>query len=178
MEINKSPQNGFSLIEGVVTVALLAVASCIAWPSLSALYRTHQVRAAMFELAAHLATARSTSIARGSPVGMCPMASSDTCATDHDWTSGWLVYVDPDGNRRPDTANDVIVSVIPTGGARLSIRTSSGRTQVRYGSLGTTLGTNVTFHICHDGILEAQVIVSVAGRPRSLRPSSRQPCPS
>ncbi|WP_080582497.1 GspH/FimT family pseudopilin [Xanthomonas phaseoli] len=74
------PHRGFSLIECSIAVAALAVALSIALPSLTALHRTHQVRAAMLELAAHLALARSTSITRGDPVGMCPRESSDACA--------------------------------------------------------------------------------------------------
>ncbi|MEB1608531.1 GspH/FimT family pseudopilin [Xanthomonas campestris pv. campestris] len=170
-------QAGFNLMEAMIAGAVLAIAISIALPSLTRLHRSHQVRATMFELVAHLTLARSTSIARGSTVAICPSASSSECAIGHDWTSGWLVYADPDGNRKPDGSSDIIASVRPTHSSTLSIRTTAGRTQVRYGSLGTTLGSNVTFNICQVGSLEAQVIVSIAGRPRFLRPQP-QPCPS
>ncbi|QDS16531.1 prepilin-type N-terminal cleavage/methylation domain-containing protein [Xanthomonas arboricola] len=170
-------QAGFNLMEAMIAVAVLAIAVSIALPSLSRLHRSHQVTATVFELVAHLTLARSTSIARGSAVAICPSASLSECMTGHDWTSGWLIYADPDGNRRPDDTNDIIASAKPTHSSKLSILTTTGRTQVRYGSLGTTLGSNVTFYICQGGSLEAQVIVSIAGRTRSVRPQP-QPCPS
>ncbi|WP_309546512.1 GspH/FimT family protein [Xanthomonas phaseoli] len=134
------PHRGFSLIECSIAVAALAVALSIALPSLTALHRTHQVRAAMLELAAHLALARSTSITRGDPVGMCPRESSDACAAGHDWTHGWLLFADPDGNRRPDGASDIIASGTSKVDAKISVRTTSGRTHLRFGPLGTMLG--------------------------------------
>ncbi|MBD4050568.1 GspH/FimT family pseudopilin [Xanthomonas citri] len=172
------PHRGFSLIECSIAVAAFAVALSIALPSLTALRRTHQVRSAMLELAAHLALARSTSITRGDPVGMCPRESSDACAAGHDWTHGWLLFADPDGNRRPDGAHDIIASGTSKVDEKISVRTTSGRTHLRFGPLVTMLGTNVTFNICRDGGLEGQVIVSMTGRLRSLRPRLPQPCPS
>ncbi|WP_345778053.1 GspH/FimT family pseudopilin [Xanthomonas euvesicatoria] len=172
------PHRGFSLIECSVAVAAFAVVLSIALPSLTALYRTHQVRAAMLELGAHLALARSTSITRGDPVGMCPRKSSDACAAGHDWTQGWLLFADPDGNRRPDGARDIIASGTGKVDAKISVRTTSGRTHLRFSPLGTMSGTNVTFNVCQEGDLEGQVIVSMTGRLRSLRPRLPQPCPS
>ncbi|WP_184355052.1 GspH/FimT family pseudopilin [Xanthomonas euroxanthea] len=170
-------QAGFNLMEAMIAGAVLAIAVSITLPSLIRLHRSHQVTATMFELVAHLTLARSTSITRGSSVAMCPSASPSECMAGHDWTSGWLVYADPDGNRKPDGISDIIASAKPTHNSKLSILTTTGRTQVRYGSLGTTLGSNVTFHICQGRSLEAQVIVSISGRTRSVRPQP-QPCPS
>ncbi|TXD40872.1 general secretion pathway protein GspH [Xanthomonas campestris] len=170
-------QLGWTLAESLVTVALLAVITATAWPSLADLHRTHQVRAVMFELATHLATARSRSISHGNPVAMCPSSTANTCTTGRDWTAGWLIYSDPDGNRTPDTSEDVIASAAPASTAGLSVRTTAGRTQVRYGRLGSSLGTNVTFNICHGDQLGGQVIINMAGRVRSQRPATPQQCP-
>ncbi len=60
----------------------------------------------------------------------------------------------------------------------LSIRTTHGRTQVRYVPLGTAQGTNATFNICRGRYLDTQLIVSMAGRPRVQRPIPAHPCPS
>ncbi len=173
----KQLQAGFSLAECMIAGLVLALVASVAAPLFRDLYRTHQVRAAMFDLAAHVAVARSTSITRGTIIGMCPSASSSACAAGHHWTSGWLVYADHDGNRRPDDQGDIIASGSGRSNTHLRISTTTGRTQLRFGPLGTTLGTNMTFNICQDDRLEAQLIVSVAGRPRAVRPPSPQACP-
>ncbi|AZR22559.1 general secretion pathway protein GspH [Xanthomonas vasicola] len=171
-------QAGFSLIESMLAGAVLAVVAAIALPSLTELHQRHQARAAVAELTAHLALTRSTSIARGSVVAMCPSSDTESCMASHDWSRGWLVYADPDGNRQPDHASDILASVAPQAGSTLSIRTTLGRAQMRYVPLGTTQGTNATFNICRGRYLDTQLIVSMAGRPRVQRPLSAHPCPS
>ncbi|CAD7382889.1 GspH/FimT family pseudopilin [Xanthomonas arboricola] len=174
----RQPQTGFSLIENTLAVAVLAVVTAIALPSLTEIHQRYQVRAAAAELSTHLALARSTSITRGSVVAMCPSVVTESCLTSDDWSHGWLVYADPDGNRKPDHSNDILAAVATQAGSTLSIRTSSGRTQVRYAPLGATQGTNVTFNICRSGELDTQVIVNMAGRLRMRRPLVAHPCPS
>ncbi|KQQ74749.1 general secretion pathway protein GspH [Xanthomonas sp. Leaf131] len=170
-------QAGFTLIESTITTAVLALLLAIAWPSFTELRQAQQVRALMFELSTHLAMARSAAISRGSAVAMCPSVSHDSCDDSNDWTQGWLIYADPDGNRKPDSTSRII-SIRTSGTApRLSIHTSSGREQVRYGSLGRTAGSNLTFHVCTNGLLKGQVIVNVAGRQRSRLLIAHQQCP-
>ncbi|MFA0924824.1 GspH/FimT family protein [Xanthomonas fragariae] len=169
--------SGISLIEILVTAALLALLTAIAWPSFAELRQTNHVRAIMFELTSALAIARSASITRGAPVAVCPSSSTLDCITGSNWTDGWLVYSDTDGNRRPDKSNDVISTSSQRTSSELKIHTTAGRAQVRYGSLGRVLGSNLTFHICSRGDLRGQVIVSASGRPRSRLLTTPQPCP-
>ncbi|MCC4635300.1 GspH/FimT family pseudopilin [Xanthomonas dyei] len=171
-------QAGFNLIESILVLAVLAVATSIALPSLNELRQRHQARAATAELSAHLALARSASIALGSSVAVCPSTASNSCMASHDWTRGWLVYTDPDGNRKPDRASDIIAALTTRASSTISIRTTIGRTQVRYDSLGTAQGTNATFNICRGSYLDTQVIVSMAGRARAQRHTPVLPCPS
>ncbi|WP_244953659.1 GspH/FimT family protein [Xanthomonas axonopodis pv. vasculorum] len=162
----------------MIAGAVLAVLAAIALPSLTELHQRHQARAAVAELTAHLALARSASIARSSVVAICPSSALESCVASNDWSHGWLVYADPDGNRKPDHASDILASVAPQAGSTLSIHTTQGRAQVRYTPLGNTQGTNATFNICRGRYLDTQLIVSIAGRPRVQRALSAPLCPS
>ncbi|WP_259160985.1 GspH/FimT family pseudopilin [Xanthomonas sp. 4461] len=177
MDRNHHQQAGFTLTESTITTAVLAILLAVAWPSLSELRQAQQVRALMFEISAHLAMTRSAAISRGSAVAMCPSASYDSCDDNNDWTKGWLIYADPDGNRKPDSTHLIIGVRTSSAASRLSIHTSSGREQARYNSLGRTAGSNLTFHICSRGLLKGQVIVNAAGRQRSRLLTAQQQCP-
>ncbi|MCC4626296.1 GspH/FimT family pseudopilin [Xanthomonas campestris pv. nigromaculans] len=171
-------QSGISLLEVVTTTAVLAMLASIAWPSFTDLRQTQHVRATIFELTATLAMARSTSISRGTPVALCPSSPVQGCIESNNWTGGWLVYSDPDGNRSPDSGDDVISTATLKPSSQLQIRTTSGRKQVRYGPLGRALGSNLTFHICSQGLLRGEVVVNTAGRPRSRLLEKSEACPN
>lgn len=177
MHRNRHQQAGFTLTECTITASVLAIFLAIALPSFTELRQAHQVRALMFEISAHLAMTRSAAISRGSAVAMCPSASYDSCDNDRDWTKGWLIYADPDGNRKPDSTHRIIGVRTSSAASRLSIHTSSGREQARYNSLGRSAGSNLTFHICSGGLLKGQVIVNVAGRQQSRLLTAQQQCP-
>jgi type IV fimbrial biogenesis protein FimT len=97
---------GFTLIELMVTISLIAILLALAVPSLQNLVRKAQLRSTTQELAAALVYARSEAIKRGLPVTMCksanPEATSPSCSTDASWQTGWLVFVDRDEDRVAD----------------------------------------------------------------------------
>ena len=92
MTIAPRPSNaGFTLIELMVTVALLVVVMSLAAPSFQSLLETQRMRAAAFDLMADLTLARNEALKRGSittPVTLRP-ASGDAAH----WESGWSVMV-------------------------------------------------------------------------------------
>lgn len=84
---------GFTLIELIVTMVVLAVAVAIAIPSFTTQIRNNQSRALGEEFGAALSFARSEAVKRGQMVSICASnAAQNGCASD--WTNGWLVFVD------------------------------------------------------------------------------------
>lgn len=92
--MHTSPQRvalGFTLIELMVTVAVLAVIAALATPSFRSILEAQRMRAAAFDLMADLTLARSEALKRGvvaNPVTLRP-ASGDAAH----WESGWSVTV-------------------------------------------------------------------------------------
>jgi type IV fimbrial biogenesis protein FimT len=102
-------QRGFSLVELMVTIAVLAVMIAIAYPSFSGTLRSNRLAGSTNELVASLSLARSEGVrsARGS--GIC--ASVDGLACAGDWSDGWIVWVEGQDSATPeyDSATDEIV---------------------------------------------------------------------
>jgi type IV fimbrial biogenesis protein FimT len=92
----KAFTKGFSLVELMVTVAVLAVITAIAIPSFSEMLDSSKRASVAGELAADFALARTEAARRGKRVTVCVSSDGATCSssTSTDWKSGWIVFSD------------------------------------------------------------------------------------
>ncbi len=169
---------GFTLIELLTTTSILAILAGVAASPMSALLERHRANAAASSLIAHMQLARMAAVSRNRRAVLCPSSDGAHCDGGTDWSPGWLLFVDDDGNRQPDAADEILrVDREPTS-RHLRIVSSAGRQQLRYLPDGTSGGSNLTLSICNPkGDLLARVIVNNVGRPRSERPSTTLTCP-
>jgi len=97
---------GFTLIELMITVALAAILTALAAPSMTAMIRSNRIQTEASWLLNDLQFARSEAIRTGQPVSLCPTATggttSPTCITTNTWHSGWIVFRDATGSGTPD----------------------------------------------------------------------------
>lgn len=85
---------GFTLIELIVTLAVLAIVVAIAAPSFNSMIANSRTSSMTSELTAALNFARSEAIKRVKPVSVCPSSDGASCLTSADWPKGWMVFVD------------------------------------------------------------------------------------
>lgn len=103
-------QRGFTVIEAMTAVAILAILASIAGPGMSQFLAARRVEDAARRIGEDLAFARNEAVKRNSPVLMCAGASG-TCAAAPaaaDWATGWSVCYDPnaDGACEASAADD------------------------------------------------------------------------
>ncbi len=168
---------GFTLIEALIVLSLVAMAITIGFPSFISVMERHRVTLTLHLLAADMAMARSSAVVRGQQVVVCPRATGDRCGTASDWGGGWLVFMDGDGNRQPDRPDDILRSTdAPAIGGRFLLWSS--RPLLRYQTDGRSAHSNLTVHICAGSALAGQVVVNNHGRARTSRPKPGAACPS
>lgn len=166
---------GFTLIEAMTVLAIVAVTLAVGLPAFGQSLQRQRVGTAMHLISADLAMARSTAIMRRAQVVVCPRTAGDRCRDDRDWSQGWIVFIDEDGDRQPGAPGDILRVTNPPGARHLSI--DSTRHFLRYQRDGRSAHSNQTVRVCVRDRLAGTVVVNNLGRVRSARPGKPVPCP-
>ncbi|MBT8145031.1 MAG: GspH/FimT family pseudopilin [Gammaproteobacteria bacterium] len=155
---------GFTLFDLLVTVALAAIVAGLALPMLHASVLNAQRRDALNAWMSSVYLARHTAIRRLLPVVICP-ATPSPCETPADWNSGWIVFINADGDVPPQLdAGETILRQEPP---RPRITLHSNRAAFRFHRVGLR-STNGTVTVCDSRGSEGArtIIISYTGRPR------------
>lgn len=95
---------GFTLIELMTTLVVLAVVLAIAAPNLAVFVNNSRLRATQSELASALTLARSEATRRGAMV----VVKAAAPVVDAEFSAGWLVFVDTNDNAQLDDGEAVV----------------------------------------------------------------------
>jgi type IV fimbrial biogenesis protein FimT len=113
-------QGGFTLVELMVTVSVMAILAAIAAPSMTGLINANRLSGQAGELTSALQLARSEAIRRNSRVTVCPSSDGTSCAASTAWTR-WIVLgaantLDPEEVIRDNTASASLQVSGPSAG--------------------------------------------------------------
>ncbi|MEO7066249.1 MAG: GspH/FimT family pseudopilin [Rhodanobacter sp.] len=130
---------GFTLIELMVTLVIMAILVAFALPNFRDLLRRNQVASASNALLASLSYARTEAITRGQLVSICPSSDGEACtAGGTAFDPGWLVYSYPAGAASANLAyNATGATLLRANGAQRSVSIKSlGSTVITFGQQG------------------------------------------
>ena len=158
--------SGFTLLELVITVAIITIVFAIAIPSMTTITQNDRLTTNINTLIGHLAHARSEAVKRSQQVSIC-VSSNTTSCTGGNWQDGWIVYIDADGSNTFTAGEEVLRAQQALEGAN-TLTTAIG-TQVTYDYRGFVRTTSVgSFLLCdaRSGAFGRTIRISTTGRVR------------
>ncbi|MBQ0712211.1 MAG: GspH/FimT family pseudopilin [Porticoccus sp.] len=180
----KIKNEGFTLIELMITVALVAILLALSAPYFRETITSNKIGAEANNLMASFNLARSTAARLNQPVTLCKSADGANCTTNGNWEQGWITFNNLNIDGVVDTGDGEIViqeyTPLPTGYTLRStpqfsdVVTFLPQGNARGGS--GTLDETSSFRICatdasgeEDDAKARQVFISITGRIRSQK---------
>jgi type IV fimbrial biogenesis protein FimT len=166
---------GFTLIELMVVIAIVAILMVTAVPSFSRLIATTAVSGHVNTFIADARYARTEAIKRGRTVSMCrsdnPEAAAPACSAvaSTNWSNGWLIFIDTDTDGVID-AGDTLLRLQPTLNRSGGIATTgSAYDFFTFDALGR-VNQNGTLLVqaqgTHTGVVNRRLVIDTVGRVR------------
>lgn len=165
-------KKGFTLVELLITIALVAVISALAVPSFQTLIKKNRTSVEAQRVLTTLYYARMEAIKRNSQVSLCPSSDGLACNPDLSWMNGWIVFSDRAKRGELDHDTDRVLRVGgPVKNGHLLYTTKHHKWfgyQPDGNSVGSSGSGNTSFIICYPkgGAEGRRVVVSITGRPR------------
>jgi type IV fimbrial biogenesis protein FimT len=137
--------SGFTLIELMVTIAIMAVLLTLAAPSFRTLLLNNRLNSQVNALFGGLNYARSTALSANTVITVCPVGASNSPICGGNWQAGWMV-VDPSGagtillSSAAPANGPVLTSLPPQGGG-------AAATTITFDTRGLTVNV-ANFSVC------------------------------
>ena len=166
-------QKGFTLSEILVTLSISALLISAAIPDFTGLLMRNRAASLTNSLLTSLLLARSEAIKKNREVTLCK--STDSLACNGNWSDGWIIFSDVDGDRRLDSADgDQLLAVEHDTGVSFNITWNGFRSDnyIQFSPLGSIHSNNGTFILCppgKDNHYARAVVVNRLGRARASR---------
>jgi type IV fimbrial biogenesis protein FimT len=166
--MNKS--RGFTLFELLVVLVVSFLLFGVALPAASGGMEAARSFDARSSLLVSLTTASNRAAVTGARAVLCPSPDGKLCSDTPDWSAGWIVFLDVDGDRDMDPGDKLLQRRAPLDG-KVRLRSTVGRTRIVFQGNGGNAGSNVTFTLC-DGRGAAQARALIINNQGRLREAS------
>jgi type IV fimbrial biogenesis protein FimT len=104
MQLKK--QLGFTLVELMITIAVMATILSIAIPSFTSLISSNAIASQSNHFSGAISLARSEAIKRNTSVIICKRANL-ACTTTGQWEDGWIIFADSDNDDTLDSGEEI-----------------------------------------------------------------------
>ncbi|HQS30700.1 MAG: hypothetical protein B7X59_05230 [Polaromonas sp. 39-63-203] len=181
MKARFASKQGFTLIELMVTLALVAILMAIGVPSFTAYQRNAELTSFSNTLISGINAARGEAMKRGMNAMVVPKVGND-------WNSGWVVFVDVNRSGTYDVNTDITVQVREAAPSYLTVSntgaSAADSVYIRYDAAGYSRLTNGafgawTFQVVRNDVTGSELLnqtrrikIASTGRARVCTPKS------
>ncbi len=143
-------ENGFTLIELMITLLVVGVLLVIATPGFKTFIEDNRISTSSNDFLNAIAVARSEAIRRRGPVTLCSSSDFTSCANNTSWQAGWIIFNDRNSNGIFDGTltdpDEVILRVWEALPGSITLTPAGGTTNVQFDRLGAASVTD-TFRL-------------------------------
>jgi len=181
-------QEGFTLIELIVTIAIIAIVATIAMPSLYQGIQGSRLASQSNSFKGVLATARSEAVKQAVRVTLCKSTDRVNCNNGAaGWETGWIMFADVDNNGTRTPATELLITSQSSMPPNYTLRGNGTMANyISYVASGMTRDSNNallggTMRLCDNsypgkvGVARRDVIINFSGRARIA--TGAQVCP-
>jgi type IV fimbrial biogenesis protein FimT len=170
---------GFSLPELMTVLAIAAILAAQALPNLAPVLRAQRLKIAVNDLFGSIGMTRAQALARNGHVQMTPRD-----ALGIDWSRGWTVFVDRDGDGRPGPGDEILAEhgALADGIAiRFAFTSAAAPFYIAYNGAGRSTGKASdaarfgTISLFQDGAIR-RIKINMLGRARICDPARDDSC--
>ncbi len=168
--------DGFTLVELIVTVSIVAILGGIVAPSFVSFVQDNRITGQINTLIGTIHYARGEAASRRSIVTLCASSNSSSCSNSNSWESGWIIFSDSNnnGNAIIDGTDELILVQEALEGGN-TLRESgfgfTGAGKIHFNANGFLYASDPsagTMTLCNDdGATAAKaIIVNISGTSR------------
>jgi type IV fimbrial biogenesis protein FimT len=160
---------GFTLLDALLGMSIVVLLFGVAWPNYHDAVAHVHASAARSAMSMSLFDATRDATVNGQQVVICPSADTTGCSDGTNWSKGWIVFIDLNGDRR-HSAEEPLLSRQAKLSDDVRLHSTQGRPRIVFQPNGSNAGSNVTFTLCdRRGPNEAlRLVLANNGRLRAL----------
>lgn len=176
------PHKGFTLIELVVTIAILSILLTIAIPSFSALIINNRISTQTNDFISDLAYARAEAVRRNTRISICESATGTSCGVGAGatWDTGWMIWIDlnNDGIVNPGEPILRVHGALSAGTTFVATGLTGGGVLLQYlpsGIVEGVAGSTAAFTLGQPGYFGRTINFNTTGRVNTAKTAAILP---